>query len=835
MDWFTGSMEAPRMSRRRELLAFAAVLAGLVGGFLGESLFGGKILSPADVVFVQASFAEFRGPGYEPANRLLMDPVLQFQPWLEFNRAMLRRGRLPLWNPLAGCGAPHLANGQSAVFDPFHVLAYLGRLPDAYAWMAAARLWFAGLGMFLLVRRWSVGPWGRWFAGLLFPCCGFLVVWLLFPVTSTAVWMPWLLWASDRVVVRPTVRAVGLVGLFTGCLLLGGHVQTAAHVLVAAAVYMMYRTTDKGRRTKDKGQNEGERYSSNSRQVCRSLPFGLGPWSIVHCPRPSLLPPSRGGGMAWWMGIGLGVSLAAIELLPLGFYLTRSPVWADRDRERPAAWSLGRPRTLDAACTALPYAYGSQRRGHPNLARALGVHNLNESAGGFAGLATLAALVPAGLMVRPRPGPAVFLAGLAGLGALAAFEVPPVANLLRLVPMLNVIDHRRLTLWVAFGLTGLGGIGLDSLASTLWSRSWLPLSWLWVAGASGLMALGVGISFAGPRLEARAREHYARAARETPGADLALYSHRAELQVRQVLHFVPRYAFAAAGQLVALCALVGTWRRGRMSTSLLRPALFALALADVLAFGYGLNPAIARGEDRPEGAVIAYLRREAPPPARILALGAELPPNVLMRYGLADVRNYDSVEMQSSLDWFAPLFEPGSSRTSRRTITWDGVLRALDRLKLARVAAIVGPTPPPEGAFAQVDRVGGVWIARLEGLAAPPLQAEPGEIEIDAAGLAAPRLVVAETYDPGWIAEVDGRRVPVAPHRGAFLEVPLTPDARRVVLRYDPREVRVAAVVSCLALLATAWALAGSMPAWTPKKAACGLGSPRGIALESVA
>ena len=33
---------------------------------------------------------------------------------------MLRSGRLPLWNPMAGCGAPHLANGQSAVFDPFH-------------------------------------------------------------------------------------------------------------------------------------------------------------------------------------------------------------------------------------------------------------------------------------------------------------------------------------------------------------------------------------------------------------------------------------------------------------------------------------------------------------------------------------------------------------------------------------------------------------------------------------------------------------------------------------------------------------------------------------------
>ncbi len=114
------------MGTRREILAFCAVLAVCVGLFFHETLFGGKVLSSADVLLVSASFREAGGPDYEPANRLLMDPVLQFQPWLEFNRRMVRSGRLPLWNGHAGCGAPHLANGQSAVFDPFHLLAYLG-------------------------------------------------------------------------------------------------------------------------------------------------------------------------------------------------------------------------------------------------------------------------------------------------------------------------------------------------------------------------------------------------------------------------------------------------------------------------------------------------------------------------------------------------------------------------------------------------------------------------------------------------------------------------------------------------------------------------------------
>ncbi len=56
--------------------------AVLVAGFFSASLFGGKVLSPADVLLVSASFRDSRGRTMEPANRLLMDPVLQFQPWI---------------------------------------------------------------------------------------------------------------------------------------------------------------------------------------------------------------------------------------------------------------------------------------------------------------------------------------------------------------------------------------------------------------------------------------------------------------------------------------------------------------------------------------------------------------------------------------------------------------------------------------------------------------------------------------------------------------------------------------------------------------------------------
>ena len=165
-----------------------------------------------------------------------MDPVLQFQPWLEFNRAMLRRGRLPLWNDLArAAGRPTWPTARARSSTRSTLIAYLGTLPEAYAWMAAG----AALG-----RRAGdvpagavVGP-GR--LGTLVRRAGVPVLRL-----------------PGRLAALPGHERRGLDALAasgrpTGCssgpgrgrsggwpwssalVLLGGHVQTSAHVLLAA-------------------------------------------------------------------------------------------------------------------------------------------------------------------------------------------------------------------------------------------------------------------------------------------------------------------------------------------------------------------------------------------------------------------------------------------------------------------------------------------------------------------------------------------------------------------------------------------------------------------------
>lgn len=757
--------------RRAEAWGFGAALAVCVGVFFHEALRPDRALSSADVLLVEASFRDSGHRDYEPWNRLLMDPVLQFQPWMELNWSELRAGRLPLWNPYAGCGVPHLANGQSAIFDPFNLPIHFGPMPAALGLVAALRLWFAGVGAFFLARAWGLNVWGRWFAGLAFPFCGFLVVWLLYPVTPAAIWLPWILLATDRAVSRPSLRASAWLAVCAGGTLVAGHIQTSAHVLLAAA--------------------------------------GLAAWRLAW--DPGVVGRRRAAVLAWGGGIALGVGIAAVQIVPLGVYLTKSPVWSERHREHPPFWELTRPRLLESACVGLPYIYGSQRRGHPNLSRALGLDNLNESAGGYAGLATLVWLAPLGFAARRRT-EVRFLAVLFVVGAMGAYRIPPVDNILRALPVIGVTDNRRLTLWVAFALTFLGAFGVERLSRGFApSRLW---AWVWLAAAGPLIAGSVLVSMNQATIRERAERHYAGTIGDVAPEVAAL---RADRQINAALDFTPWYLRTRAGELLLLAAMVGVARRSARARRALPLGAVGIVMVELFGFGMGLNPAIDRSLQDRESPVIARLREGLGASQRALGVGEELPPNVLMRFGLADPRNYDSIELSRSLDWFEPLYEPtDEARSSRRGVTWETVAAALPRLEQAAVGAAVGATAPPEpGLFERVEQIGDVWIAWLKPANWVEIVGAPSSVKANRPSARSIRLevppgesrkiIVRETWDSGWRARVDGAPARVEPYLDVFMMVAVDGSARVVDLIYDPAEVRwglgISILSACAAIL----------------------------------
>ena len=271
--------------------------------------------------------------------------------------------------------------------------------------------------------------------------------------------------------------------------------------------------------------------------------------------------------------------------------------------------------------------------------------------------------------------------------------------------------------------------------------------------------------------------------------------------------------------------------------------MLAFTLCELISFGFGLNPSIDRKDDRAKNKVVARLRQVAGPSGRILGLGQEWPPNVAMRYGLSDIRNYDSIELSRNLDWLAAIYEPSrEARSSRRSITWDGVIRTQERLIESGVRAIVAATPPPRSLGANVDRVGSAYVIGLD--AAPITETtagirprsflhSPGDMQVDIDLERADTLIVRETFAPGWRMYVDGRPTPITPYREIFLSVPLGRGRHVVHLFYDPLEVRVAIATSLGAFLLSVLLLAEIRLAWPSRFLREGLGRSGAAGLES--
>jgi hypothetical protein len=259
----------------------------------------------------------------------------------------------------------------------------------------------------------------------------------------------------------------------------------------------------------------------------------------------------------------------------------------------------------------------------------------------------------------------------------------------------------------------------------------------------------------------------------------------------------------------------------------------------------GLNPAIDRATQDVDSPVIARLREGLRPGERALGIGEELPPNVLMRYGLSDPRNYDSVELARNLEWFEPLYEPiDEARSSRRTVTWRTVARALPLLKESAVAAVVASSPPPDpDLYARVERIGGAWIAWIDarpwasaGADGPPISGSrdgAGTIRIEAPHGTAEPLVVRETWAPGWAATAGDSPVEIGRYCDTFMQITSPPEYHVIEIKYDPTEMRWAIGASSCALAAVILGLTGKAPSRICGIAGRGLGRTRARRLES--
>jgi hypothetical protein len=177
-------------------------------------------------------------------------PMLQFVPWHRFAIETVRLGEVPLWNPLLGMGAPLLANLQSALLYPPNLLLLLIGPEHGHGYLVALHLLIAGIGMFLLSRKLGLSAFGQMVAAVTFSMSGYLIAraWFI-SINHAAAWLPWILLFTERlferIEQRPPFRDTlpSILGLTLALTLqwLAGHAQTAWYSLILLFVWTVWR------------------------------------------------------------------------------------------------------------------------------------------------------------------------------------------------------------------------------------------------------------------------------------------------------------------------------------------------------------------------------------------------------------------------------------------------------------------------------------------------------------------------------------------------------------------------------------------------------------------
>jgi hypothetical protein len=755
----------------RRWLGWLALAAGWLIpqiALLGPALIGWTVDLPVDLL--AASNVNYLPDRPEFANVRpyhaddLFDLVID-RPLYDFAAQELRSGRLPSWQPANFAGAPYVAG-----YSPFGIPYYLAPHPITLAWIALLQDITIGLGMWFLLRcafRLSYWPSaiGSWCA----PLTGFMTVWHGFATIGPFCWLPWSLWAADRAIKNP--RGFGSIGvaIVTALILLSGHPGIGGLVLLTTGLYCLWLLGDAIR--------IGQRWRTT---ISSAVAIGF----------------------AWF----LGFLLAAPYLIPLFDYARtgiRIELRSRNYEERP-------PQGIAAlAAIVVPDIYGGDVRA--DWHRVSRVILPESSSGAYVGLLAALWLAPLAWRDRVRRSQVIFLTLLAAVSLGWTLNVPGFVDLLRSEPLrpLSSLSYNRWVLATGLSVLILAAIGLEHLRGTAPEfRFWFLVPILATAGFGAwcfynrltlvdplgerLFALcfdvGAGLSLA-------ALIGWAATVRPIPAAkwiriaivallplELFRFAWNERRQADMALYLPP----------IPVLEKVATLPRGRIWGIGCLPAnLNRLSgLEDVRGYD-GVDPGkfikLIKLAIDPQQLLIPYAITQCALPLTRRASGR------FSLHPVADLLNVRYLIYRQRPPAELPVILEGDGywiAENRAALPRSYVPRAVrvvpgDHVALAEMASF--DFNPRETAYTTDElrlpnAIRGQASVRYE----TPTKAEI-DVDMQTAGL----VVLADLWDPGWRAELDGVACPISRVNVALRGFQVPAGKHRIICVYDPRSVRI--------------------------------------------
>lgn len=226
----------------KETALWAIVLAAILVATFNGFFFRNEILMPSDIIDTLTPWKD-RLPADTPPpiNKLMYDPVMAFRPDFLRVQESYRDGIWPLWNDKEYCGIPLLANCQSAVFYPPHLLLLVTDVDTAMSLFIVIKLWLAAFVAFVCARLLGFNMWpARWFSIVWGLGC-FTHLWAYWPITDVLAWVPLVFLGTEWIAEQRYRKGIYALALGGTLLLFAGHPETAFAINAYIALYFVVR------------------------------------------------------------------------------------------------------------------------------------------------------------------------------------------------------------------------------------------------------------------------------------------------------------------------------------------------------------------------------------------------------------------------------------------------------------------------------------------------------------------------------------------------------------------------------------------------------------------